>query len=121
MVRIGGVKAENRIFDHKAFMLLMLRRARDAVREFLATRHGSCSYGYVGTTSLCSGAGFFFNLAHSSPRCEGLFPPTTRTILHQPHSKPTLPGSAFFCAHFLPCDRWAFRPTATHSYRFVKS
>src|SRR3954469_20426599 len=39
---------------------------------------------------------FFSNLAHSSPRCEGLFPPTTRTILHQPHSKPTLPGSAFF-------------------------
>src|SRR5258708_492568 len=42
------------------------------------------------------------NSAHSSPRCEGLFPPTTRTILHQPYSRPTFPGSSFFGAHRAP-------------------
>src|SRR4051812_45566294 len=34
------------------------------------------------------------------PRCEEFFSPTTRRILHQPHSKPSLPGTAFLCAHF---------------------
>src|ERR1700685_3386561 len=32
------------------------------------------------------------------PRCEACFIPTTRSTLHQPHSKPTLPGSAFLRA-----------------------
>src|SRR5687767_15439810 len=30
------------------------------------------------------------------PRCEGFSPPTTQRILPQPHSKPSLPGTAFF-------------------------
>src|SRR4051794_19551869 len=83
-----------------------------AARELfpLNRRHGTA----VGWPVRCL-AEALFNLAHSSPRCEGLFPPTTRTILHQPHSKPTLPGSAFFCARFCPsrCVRrsscWVFR------------
>src|SRR5438270_8189463 len=71
------------------------------------------------------GVGFFTNLAHSSPRCEGLFPPTTRTILHQPHSKPTLPGSAFFCARFSPsavdgfCAGMILKPAARVDDCFV--
>src|SRR5688500_751938 len=35
------------------------------------------------------------------PRCEGSFPPTTQRILQQPHSTPSLRGTAFFCPRFL--------------------
>src|SRR5688572_28756729 len=42
----------------------------------------------------------FENLAHSSPDVKGSSLPQPEEFLHQPHSKPSLPGTAFFMRRF---------------------
>src|SRR5687768_3214317 len=68
-------------------------------QNFFRAGHGCCSSEFRLRCSVYEPQLVLSNFAHSSPRCEGCFPPTTRNTFHQPHSKPTLPGSAFFCAH----------------------
>jgi hypothetical protein len=63
-----------------------------------------------------------YNLAHSSPRCEGFSPPTTQRLFTSPIRSRPCPGRLFYAPIFRPLSAIDVSPAAGRTYqRFLAS